>query len=147
MSIDAQVIYKIARSSPTAEVLFGALVARERDRGVTDLKRLRMYLTQKGKKVVKEDMVNTFLALENAGVGKMLYTKGTKQPDRFQWYESMKRVAQIGVKGADSVPPPDQTIRPVSALAKADNMVETILNNLTMTDAQKIQMLKAYFGL
>jgi hypothetical protein len=89
-------IRSIAKDSEESQTIFNSLAERKRTRKITDLRQLQYKLLDEGAKLTKEDVMKTFKALEDAGVGSIIIGRKGK-PTRFKWNYSIKRVAKAGV--------------------------------------------------
>lgn len=96
--MNASKLKEIAHSNPTAELMFTAWGLRERHRPVTDLRRFRTSLIQRGVKVNEDDFYKTFeqLALEGAGT---LSHPIRGRPKYFHWALSVHEIAKAGLEG------------------------------------------------
>lgn len=93
--INKQSIERIAKKNPTAEAIFTLLGCRERNRGDTNINRLKYDLLDEQFQVVPEDLISTFKELERLGIGKLA-------GHRFKWFVSLKDVGAAGLgKGGD----------------------------------------------
>lgn len=107
-------IRSIAQDSEGSQTIFDSLAERKRTRKITDLRQLQYKLLDEGAKLTKEDVMRTFQALEDAGVGSIIIGRKGK-PTRFKWNYSIKRVAKAGVnrlikKKAKVNPEPSKTV-------------------------------------
>lgn len=91
MMLNQELISKSARENETSRHIFEELGNRQRDRGMVDLRRLRIRISHKGFKVVTQDYARLFKQLEKAGAGKMIMSK-MGNPQRFEFFYSMKEV-------------------------------------------------------
>lgn len=98
--LNSQKLRTISHASHTAEVTITALAVRERLRHFSDITRTRNTLIRKGEKIVDADYVAFWKGLQDAGVGVIVYGRKGK-PDRFEWYYSMKKVAEAALEGKD----------------------------------------------
>lgn len=98
--LNANKLHKVSHLSHTAEVVMTALSQRERLRDFTDISRLKNALIRAGEKIVDEDYAAYWMGLQDAGVGRIVFSKKGKQ-DRFFWHYSMKKVAQAALEGKD----------------------------------------------
>lgn len=98
--LNSEKLRSISHASHTAEVTITALAVRERLRHFSDIVRTKNTLIRKGEKIIEADYIAFWQGLQAAGVGVIVYGKG-KRPARFEWYYSMKKVAQAALEGKD----------------------------------------------
>jgi hypothetical protein len=100
VSLNGNVLKKIANASHTAEVVMLDMGLRERVRPFSDIHRTRNRLIREGNRIIEDDYKAFWKSLQDAGAGVIVYgRKG--QPDRFQWHYSMKKVAEAALEGKD----------------------------------------------
>lgn len=117
VKLDGEKLKKIGHANHTSEVIITALALRERLRHFSDITRLRNQLVRAGEKIVDEDYMVFWKSLEDAEVGSIVYGRKGK-PDRFQWYVSMKLVAQAILEGKTEITATVEKRKPRKALAK-----------------------------
>lgn len=156
--INVAKIRRIAQDSPTALMLFAALARRDRDRHTTDIKRMRLELTQKGKRLEPQQIRDFFRALEEAGVGKVQLTKAGYE-DVFEWFTSLRKVGEIGTGKLKTIP--DDALDVAERRTQSESMrthnegdskpvdkfIHVLLTNDRISDADKVKMLKAYLNI
>jgi hypothetical protein len=93
--IPAKALKDLAKKSDTAEAIFNTLAKRERNRDVTDLRRLKTELVEEGYEVIPDEFTETFRALSNFGLGEMV-----KQPGKnpvFKWKAGLVEVGKAAL--------------------------------------------------
>lgn len=98
--LNSEKLRSISHASHTAEVTITALAMRERLRHFSDIQRTRNTLIRKGEKIVDADYMAFWKGLAAAGVG-IIVNDRKGNPSRFEWYFSMKKVAQAALEGKD----------------------------------------------
>lgn len=124
-------IKRIVSMSNTAAIVLAALYDRNRNRSTSDLGRLRTWLVKAGRGVPWSELMQVFQALEKAKIGRIVHTKN-KAPS-FEWTVALK---DVGLAAKSSAPVQKRPVDPV---------VRTILSSTTLSDDQKIKMLREYF--
>lgn len=98
--LSSEKLRSISHASHTAEVVITALGVRGRIRHFSDIQRMRNTLVRQGAKIVDGDYMAFWKGLASAGVGVIVNDRKGK-PSRFEWYYSMKKVAQAALEGKD----------------------------------------------
>ena len=98
--LDGKKLHAIFNATPSAEVLGEALNQRERNRSNIDINRMNMTLRREGAKIVDEDALRFWEALEDAGIGVIVYGRNKKKP-RFEMHYGLISVAKAGVDGTN----------------------------------------------
>lgn len=89
-----QELAKLAKKSNAASAIFDDMANRERFRREYNLKRLHKELSEKSKKPIDDkEFLETFKALQAAGLGSLIVGRGGKE-DRFIWDYNLKDVAR-----------------------------------------------------
>lgn len=101
--LDSQTLYRIANASTTAKDLAKYLNQRRRNRGDTNLNRVRAALSAGGGKYVEADFATFWAQLEAMGVGERRPKRG--QPLRFVWHYDLRQVAEALRTGSRDVVP------------------------------------------
>lgn len=98
--LNSNKLCSIANASHTAEVTITALALRKRLRHSSDIQRTRNNLIRNGEKIVDADYMAFWKSLATAGVG-LIVNDENEKPSRFEWFFSMKIVAQAALEGKD----------------------------------------------
>lgn len=98
--LNSEKLRSISHASHTAEVVITALAMRGRIRHFSDIQRMRNTLVRQGAKIVDGDYMTFWKNLAAAGVG-IIVNDRKGNPSRFEWYFSMKKVAQAALEGKD----------------------------------------------
>lgn len=88
----------IAKASDTANVITKSLASRERLRHVTDISRVRNELVNAGERIVDEEYMAYWKALQDEKVGTIIFGRRGK-PNRFAWHYSLKSIAKAATTG------------------------------------------------
>lgn len=96
-------LQSIATASQTAQEITLHLLARKRLRTFSDLYRTRNRLLNDGKSFVEQDALAYWKALQDTGLGSLVYSK--KGSPKFYWFYSMKLVAQAAIEGKEVLAP------------------------------------------
>lgn len=144
--INKQALSKIAKRTLTSEAVFTFLGCRERNRGDTNLTRLKYDLIEENFKIIPEDFMDTFKDLEAAGLGQIIQGK----KPRFKWFVSLKEVGKTGLSTVPMKPVEPKVERVVEAeavvprksmvicLNKNRDVTVELPTNLTREEAQFI---------
>lgn len=116
--LNSQKLREVSHASHTAEVTITSIAIRERLRKFSDIQRTRNALIRNGEKIVDADYMAFWQGLEAAGVGVIVKDRVGAAPKRFEWYFSMKKVAQAALEGKD-VPAERVTTQTKAAKAPA----------------------------
>jgi hypothetical protein len=95
-ALDVKRLKIIANNSPESKLIFEALKNRDRTRKITDLRQFQYKLVDEGSNITKEDIMQTFQELEQAGVGIIVIGRRGK-PTRFKWNYSIKKIGKLGL--------------------------------------------------
>lgn len=97
-------LIQIAYRNKTSEAVFNLLAVRERNRGLTDLRRLKNQLIEEGFKIIPDEFIQTFRDLAKVGVGDLSEKAG--QPAQFRWHYGLKDVGKTAIEGHKAAPAP-----------------------------------------
>lgn len=86
-------LQQIASENETAKAVFSTWAQRRRFRRETNLPRFEASLLQDGHKIVRQDFLQLFKRLEDAGIGSIIVGRHGK-PNRFVWNYNLKDVAK-----------------------------------------------------
>lgn len=91
---------EIATATPTAQIVTQKLADRQRLRHVTDISRIRNDLVKDGERIVDAEYMAYWKQLQTQKIGNIIYGRKGK-PNRFEWYYSLKSVAQAALESKD----------------------------------------------
>jgi hypothetical protein len=85
MEMNIGKLKQIYQTGPLAEAVFKTLASRQRPREFLDLTRLKDELLEQGYQVDKDDFLNIFKRLQEAGFGKLINKRSPTDHLRFRW--------------------------------------------------------------
>lgn len=91
-------VQEIAKKNNTANLILNDFSKWGRFRRITNLDGYQTKLLRKGVKIVPDEFVETFKAMEKAGLGALVFGRGSN-PTRFIWNYSLKWVGDAATKG------------------------------------------------
>lgn len=100
-------LYTFAHKNETSEIIAKALKERDRMRHTSDLRRFKTDLKNAGNRIIDEHFEKFFVELEKMGFGSYIVGRRDKKskqtnPDRFNWFYSLKDLGRAMVDGADT---------------------------------------------
>lgn len=102
MELNVKELKKIGKQSHTAEIISTSLAMRNRLSHSTMLDRFKTALKTAGERIDDKEYVSFWKSLESINVGRIV-KGGSKIPDHFEWFYSLKEVGQVLVGEKDSI--------------------------------------------
>lgn len=112
MELNVNELRKIAGNNETSKAVFEELGTRLRSRARINIRKLKYEMLTKGKGVIEKDFMDTFIKLQQAGVGTIITGRLGNQT-RFLWNYKLKDITSAVIKPVKSMQP---EIRPKEVL-------------------------------
>jgi hypothetical protein len=147
-------VQEIAKKNNTASLILNDFAKWGRFRRITNLDGYQTKLLRKGVKIVPEEFVDTFKAMEKAGLGSLVYGRGNN-PNRFIWNYSLKWVGEAASRGEkagepvelkEGAPAPRKVVkrgRPKGAKNRRPRLAKTISAEAAEEIAKRVVLMLA----